>query len=134
MIQSNEQLRLAKMESICDKLRSEMDDVLQKAYEIAVEEQDEDRAAELARKIRNKLLDASDKHCTFDKILPPAPEGTNFADWLDWLKSLAQVASGAWGKYRQALRDLTEQPGFPFEVTFPVPPEEDAEREGEENG
>lgn len=127
MIQSNEQMRLAKMESMCDKLRSEMDDVLQKAYEIAVKERDEDRAAELARKIRNKLLDASDKHCTFDKILPAAPEGTNFSDWLEWLKSLAQVASGEWGKYRQALRDLTEQSGFPFEVTFPVPPEENGE-------
>lgn len=127
MIQSNEQMRLAKMESMCDKLRSEMDDVLQKAYETAVKEQDKDRAAELARKIRNKLLDASDKYCTFDKILPATPEGTNFTDWLEWLKSLAQVASGAWGKYRQALRDLTEQPGFPFEVTFPVPPEENGE-------
>lgn len=124
MIQPNEQMRLAKMESMCDKLRSEMDDVLQKAYETAVEEQDEDRAAELARKIRNKLLDASDKYCAFDKILPAAPDSTNFTDWLAWLKSLAEVANGAWGKYRQALRDLTEQPGFPFAVEFPEPPKE----------
>lgn len=129
MIQPNEQMRLAKLEAVCDQLRSEMDDILQKAYETAVEEQDEDRAAELARKIRNKLLDASDKHCTFDKVLPVAPEGTNFTDWLDWLKSLAQVANGTWGKYRQALRDLTEQPGFPFAVEFPEPPEENSHDE-----
>jgi len=28
----------------------------------------------------------------------------------------------AWGVYRQALRDITTQLGFPFEVTWPTPP------------
>lgn len=126
MIQPNDQKRLAKMEAMCDQLRSEMDDVLEKAYVVAVQEQDEDRAAELARKIRNKLLDASDKHCTFDKILPAAPTGANFADWLAWLKTLADVANNAWGVYRQSLRDLTEQEGFPFSIEWPKHPEEEA--------
>ena len=42
MITSNEQMRLAKMEAMCDQLRSEMSDVLERAYAIAVEERDED--------------------------------------------------------------------------------------------
>lgn len=125
MIQPNEQMRLAKMEAMCDQLRSEMDDVLEKAYSVAVDEQDEDRAAELARKIRNKLLDASDKHCTFDKILPTAPDGTSFTDWLAWLKTLANVANNSWGVYRQSLRDLTAQEGFPFSIEWPKHPEEE---------
>lgn len=29
----------------------------------------------------------------------------------------------AWEAYRQALRDITDQPGFPFEVTWPSKPE-----------
>ena len=125
MIQPNDQMRLAKMEAMCDQLRSEMDDVLEKAYAVAVEEQDEDRAAELARKIRNKLLDASDKYCTFDKILPEAPSGSSFTDWIAWLKTLAGVASNAWGVYRQSLRDLTAQEGFPFSIEWPKHPEEE---------
>lgn len=125
MITSNEQMRLAKMEAMCDQLRSEMSDVLERAYAIAVEERDEDRAAELARKIRNKLLDASDKYCTFDKILPEAPSGSSFTDWIAWLKTLAGVASNAWGVYRQSLRDLTAQEGFPFSIEWPKHPEEE---------
>ena len=125
MTQPNDQMRLAKMEAMCDQLRSEMDDVLEKAYAVAVEEQDEDRAAELARKIRNKLLDASDKYCTFDKILPEAPSGSSFTDWIAWLKTLAGVASNAWGVYRQSLRDLTAQEGFPFSIEWPKHPEEE---------
>lgn len=27
-----------------------------------------------------------------------------------------------WSQYRQLLRDLTLQPGFPFEVSYPIPP------------
>lgn len=122
MITSNEQMRLAKMEAMCDHIRSEMSDVLERAYAIAVEERDEDRAAELARKIRNKLLDASDKYCTFDKILPEAPSGSSFTDWIAWLKTLAGVTSNAWGVYRQSLRDLPEQQGFPFSIEWPKHP------------
>lgn len=129
MIQPNEQMRLAKMEAACNQLRSDMDDVLQKAYAAAVNEQDEDRAAELARKIRNKLLDASDKHCTFDQIIPAVPDSVNFSDWLVWLKELAEAANGAWGVYRQSLRDLTEQEGFPFDIQWPGNPEETANDE-----
>jgi hypothetical protein len=124
ILQANEQMRLARIESVCDQLRSEMDDILQAAYQAAVEEQDEDRAAELARKIRNKLLVSSDKECVLDKILPEAPSGTSFIAWLTWLRDLAGIRANSWGVYRQALRDLTTQAGFPFDIVWPDRPEE----------
>lgn len=99
MIQTNEQLRLARMEAMCAQLRAEMDDVQMTAYEAAVQAQDEDRAAELARLIRNKMLAASDKYASVDR---PTDE--------------------AWITYRQALRDLPDQEGFPLNVTFPTAP------------
>lgn len=123
IISSNDKMRLARVESMCDKLRSEMDDVLKKAYDKAVEDQDEERAATLARKIRNKLLEASDKECVFDKILPEAPTGSSFVDWIQWLRHLASMNTNEWGAYRQALRDIPQQEGFPFNIVFPISPD-----------
>lgn len=119
----NDQMRLARIEAVCNQLRSEMDDVLERAYEQACLEQDEESAAALARKIRNNLLAASDKECTLDKMLPSAPEGSTFTAWLGWLKELAAVAVNEWGVYRQNLRDLTAQEGFPFSIEWPTPPD-----------
>lgn len=34
----------------------------------------------------------------------------------------APVDSAAWAIYRQALRDIPDQPGFPLEVIWPTPP------------
>lgn len=34
----------------------------------------------------------------------------------------APVDTGAWAIYRQALRDVTAQTGFPWEITWPVEP------------
>ena len=119
----NDQMRLARIEAVCNQLRSEMDDVLERAYEQACLEQDEESAAALARKIRNNLLAASDKECTLDKMLPLAPEGSTFTAWLGWLKELAAVAVNEWGVYRQNLRDLTAQEGFPFSIEWPTPPD-----------
>jgi hypothetical protein len=42
----------------------------------------------------------------------------------DWTQLTdAPVNSAAWGTYRQALRDVTAQAGFPWEVTWPTKPE-----------
>lgn len=41
----------------------------------------------------------------------------------DWTQlSDAPVDGQAWALYRQELRDLTDQPNFPDNVTWPVPP------------
>ena len=57
-------------------------------------------SAEDARRIRNQLLANSD--------------WTQVAD--------APVDRAAWATYRQSLRDLTAQEGFPGAIVWPVPP------------
>jgi hypothetical protein len=42
------------------------------------------------------------------------------SDWTQCLDSTVDVA--AWAVYRQALRDLPQQPGFPQEIHWPTPP------------
>lgn len=42
----------------------------------------------------------------------------------DWTQVAdAIVDKTAWAAYRQALRDIPAQEGFPFDVTYPVKPE-----------
>ena len=135
MIQPNNQMRLAKMEAMCDQLRSEMSDVLERAYAIAVEERDEDRAAELARKIRNKLLDASDKYNTVDRVFNfDLPETISTTNVISAVKALIEgihgITANDWSVYRQHLRDITDQPGFPFDIDWGTAP--DAEEATEE--
>ena len=117
-IQTNEQIRLARMEAVCKQLRSEMDDVLRKAYDKAVAEQDKERSAELARKIRNRLLDKSDAEMSLDRIGLDTSSATTF------LSSLDRVCSNKWAVYRQHLRDISAQEGFPFNIDWGVSPDE----------
>lgn len=42
-------------------------------------------------------------------------------DWTQ-LPDVPTAAKAAWAAYRQALRDVTTQPGFPEEVAWPHPP------------
>jgi len=42
----------------------------------------------------------------------------------DWTQlSDAPVDSATWAVYRQALRDITAQPGFPWDITWPNEPQ-----------
>ena len=60
-----------------------------------------DRAAEEVRKERDDLLASSD--------------WTQVAD--------APVDQAAWAAYRQALRNVPQQAGFPTDITWPTKPE-----------
>lgn len=42
-------------------------------------------------------------------------------DWTQ-CKDIPDSVSSAWVAYRQALRDITKQPGFPLKVDWPVSP------------
>jgi hypothetical protein len=42
-------------------------------------------------------------------------------DWTQG-KDISDGVSASWALYRQALRDIPQQPGFPFEVVFPEKP------------
>lgn len=81
-------------------------------------------AAEIRAK-RDKLLAESDARMCLDRMGLETPKGSTFTAWLSFLKGLGTVLSGSWAAYRKALRDLPEQPGFPYDVEFPKPPKED---------
>ena len=115
--------RLARAEAAAAQQNAELMETLRDGYERACEAQDEESAAEFCRKIRNKLLEQSDAEMSLDRLGLTVPSGTTFTAWLSFLKGLGSALTGAWSTYRQALRDLTAQPGFPFDVTFPEKPE-----------
>lgn len=116
MILPNE-TRIAKLETAYEGMRAEMDALIKADYEKAVAAGDAELAAELARKIRNKMLEASDSRVALDRI------GLDTSSTTKFLASLAGIFKGDWAVYRQALRDLTAQEGFPFNIDWPVDPE-----------
>lgn len=122
-MQENIYKRLARAEAMADFLRSEMLETLQAAYKAACTEENAEDAAALARKIRDKLLSESDKEMTLDRLGLDASSATKF------ISSLVSVFRGDWAKYRQALRDLPAQEGFPFNVVFPNAPDNEENKE-----
>lgn len=117
--------RLAKIEAMTNAQKAELEETLVAAYEAACTDRNEEEAAALARKIRNKLLDSSDKQMTLDRL------GLDLSSATKFITALAKIFTGAWAKYRQALRDLPEQAGFPFEIEFPVAPDSEEVSENE---
>lgn len=89
----------------------------------SAKELDYNKAAKEVRAKRDKLLAESDKVMCLDRLGLSVPNGSTFSAWLGFLKSLGNALSGEWAEYRQALRDIPEQPGFPYEVEFPEKPE-----------
>lgn len=116
--------RLAHVEAMAAAKKAELEETLKAAYAAACEERNEEEAAALARKIRNKLLDNSDAQMSLDRL------GLDLSSATKFITSLSKIFKGAWTEYRQALRDLPTQAGFPFNVEFPKPPDSE---EGSEN-
>ena len=82
--------------------------------------EDYNRAAAEIRAIRDKLLAESDKEMMIDRMGLEVPTGVSFSAWLDFFKKLASAVSGDLAKYRQELRDIPQQEGFPYCVVFPT--------------
>ena len=122
---NNDYKRLAKMEAMINAQKAESEEVLKSAYAKACEAQNADEAAELARKIRNKMLDNSDKQMSLDRL------GLDLSSTTKFIASLITIFTGAWAKYRQALRDLPEQEGFPFNIRIPIPPDKTEDTDNE---
>lgn len=80
------------------------------------------------REKRNELLADSDKFLLLDRLGITLPDEITATTLLTSVKeffdNLNEVLSGEWAKYRQELRDLTKQEGFPYDVKFPKKPEE----------
>ena len=119
--------RIAKIEGTVNYLRTELDEIMFNTYQQAVKDQDEDLAAEVLRKIRNKKLRETDKEFTLDKLNLDFSNATNF------IQSLQNLINNEWGKYRQELRDIPQQEGFPFNIIIPKNPIEIKENNIEQN-
>ena len=69
----------------------------------------------------------SDAAMALDRMGLELPDSITTTTMLKVFKSLVEVlknaVSGDWAKYRQALRDIPNQPGFPFEIEWPKKPE-----------
>lgn len=85
----------------------------------------ESKATEI-RNIRNKLLDESDKEMALDRLNIDMPSQITATSLLSAVKKffdgLSEIKNGEWAKYRQELRDITKQEGFPYNVIFPEKP------------
>ena len=108
--------RLAKIETITNLQKSNLMETLQAAYKSACEEKDEAQASEYARAIRNSLLEQSDKEMVLDRFKVDTSSTINF------IASIKQIFENNWISYRQQLRNLPEQEGFPFNAIFPELP------------
>ena len=73
--------------------------------------------ADAIREKRNRLLAESDKYMALDRL------GLDTSSAIKFLASLKNVFQNNYATYRQALRDITDQPGFPYDVEFPDKPE-----------
>lgn len=120
MMQKDLYKRLARVEAMANAQKAELMETLWRMYEIACSQQDAQQAAALVRKIRNRLLDNTDKEMSLDRL------GLDTSSAAKFIASLIRIFNGDWARYRQALRDITKQAGFPFAVTFPTPPGGDA--------
>lgn len=100
---------------------SNYDEWLKKAKQIEYDE----LAAEVRTK-RDALLADTDKDFVLDRINLNIPEKVTASTMLNAVKDifavLGTVCSGEMAKYRQALRDMPEQEGFPYNVKFPAKP------------
>lgn len=90
--------------------------------EVAIQ-QDYDDAAAAVRRERNQRLTDTDYSMSIDNIeLPEAPTASTFAAWKPFLEDLAAAVNGDMAVYRQALRDVPQQDGFPYDVVWPEKP------------
>ena len=97
-------------------------------YLALAKETDYQLEASKVREKRNELLADSDKFLLLDRLgisLPSEITATTLLSSIkDFFDNLKEVLNGDWAEYRQKLRDLTKQEGFPYDVEFPKKPEE----------
>lgn len=120
-MEQNVYKRLARAEAMANLQKSQLPEVLENAYQAACASGDKQAAAEAARALRNRLLELSDKEMSLDRL------GLDTSSTFAFITSLGNIFSGGWAVYRQALRDLPQQEGFPFDVVWPGSPDENIE-------
>lgn len=116
------QKRIVRAEAMTNKQLAELPEMQEQALGTAIASGDAETAAEIARAIRNRLLKDSDAEVALDRLGLQAPSDATFSSWLAFLRTLGNALAGGWAQYRQALRDLPEQGGWPLNIEWPVAP------------
>lgn len=98
---------------------------LEAALQEALAADDMERAAQLARAKRDRLLLDVDAHGSIYRMELEEPTGTSFSAWLPTLKKLTGTFSDAWAGYRRKLLDVPQQEGFPAQIDWPEKPQEE---------
>lgn len=95
------------------------DKIIEQAEELysLVKQAEIDRLSAEIREKRNQLLTESDKYMALDRL------DLDTSTAIKFLASLKNIFNNDYAKYRQALRDITKQSGFPYDVEFPQKPE-----------
>lgn len=106
-------------DSLSDRITANVESWLSMAQTDAYE-----AAAASIREKRNNLLTESDAMMALDRMGLVVPSGTSFTAWLSFFKRLGDVLLGEIPIYRQALRDIPQQEGFPYNVVWPRKPAE----------
>lgn len=100
---------------------------IEKWYNYAVQYNKDVLAAQIRAK-RDELLAESDKEMVIDRLGLDIPTEFTMTTIISSLKkfftALKAITNNDWAKYRQELRDITNQNGFPFDVKFPEKPKE----------
>lgn len=110
-----------------DNLAERLTDNFDAWLKMLMDEEYEIEAAKVRAK-RDELLKESDERMSLDRIGLQVPSTPDFTDWLHFLRAIGDAISGEWARYRQALRDIPQQTGFPFNVRFPEKPNEKGDR------
>lgn len=115
--------KMAFNEHLDEYLDENYSDLLEK-----VKQRDYNKYAEEVRAKRNKLLEESDCKMAFDRLgfeIPATISMTTIVTVIkNFFNTLKDIKNGDWATYRQELRDITQQEGFPYNVKFPEKPEE----------
>lgn len=105
-------------ENLAEKIEENIEKWLKKAKDVSYNE-----AAEEVRAKRNELLKETDKEMCLDRLNIKFPKELSMTNILTGLKEFfdgfSSISNGKIAKYRQALRDVPQQEGFPYNIKWP---------------
>ena len=109
--------------------RDNLQEDLETNYQIWLDfakQQEYDKLAQGIRAKRDELLAETDKEMVLDRLKLTMPEDismTNIVQGIkDFFTSLKEIFTSDMAKYRQLLRDIPQQEGFPYNVIWPERP------------
>lgn len=105
-------------ENLAERIEENIEKWLKNAKDVSYNE----AAAEVRTK-RNELLKESDAEMCIDRLGIEIPETINATNLLTVVtsvfKGLGSILNNNMSKYRQELRDITKQEGFPYNIKWP---------------